>query len=50
MLEVRSSGRKTFYQRYTDERGRERRFKIGAAALTPAGRPETIVTTTSAAS
>jgi len=31
MLEVRSSGGKTYYQRYTDERGRERQFKIGAA-------------------
>jgi integrase len=35
MLEVRSSGGKTYYQRYTDERGRERQFKIGPAdALT----------------
>jgi len=31
MLEVRCSGGKTFYQRYTDERGRERQFKIGPA-------------------
>src|ERR1041384_1016441 len=31
MLEVRRSGGKTYYQRYTDERGRERQFKIGAA-------------------
>jgi len=31
MLEVRSSGGKTFYQRYTDERGRERQFNIGPA-------------------
>jgi integrase len=31
LLEVRISGRKTFYQRYTDERGRSRQFKIGAA-------------------
>lgn len=31
MLEVRCSGGKTFYQRYSDERGRERQFKIGAA-------------------
>jgi len=31
MLEVRCSGGKTFYQRYTDPRGRERQFKIGAA-------------------
>ncbi len=35
MLEVRISGGKTFYQRYTDERGRERQYKIGPAdALT----------------
>jgi integrase len=31
MLEVRCSGGKTYYQRYTDERGRERQYKIGAA-------------------
>src|SRR5262245_47476111 len=32
MLEVRASGgKKTYYQRYTDERGRDRQFKIGAA-------------------
>ncbi len=31
MLEVRASGGKTYYQRYTDERGRERQYKIGAA-------------------
>jgi integrase len=31
LLEVRSSGRKTFYQRYVDARGRQRQFKIGAA-------------------
>jgi integrase len=29
MLEVRSSGGKTYYQRYTDDRGRERQYKIG---------------------
>jgi len=35
MLEVRSSGGKTFYQRYRDNRGRQRQFKIGSiAALT----------------
>lgn len=35
MLEVRASGGKTFYQRYTDTRGRERRYRIGPAdALT----------------
>jgi integrase len=35
MLEVRVSGGKTFYQRYTDMRGRERRYRIGPAdALT----------------
>ena len=31
MLEVRRSGGMTFYQRYSDERGRERQFKIGPA-------------------
>jgi integrase len=31
MLEVRCSGGKTYYQRYTDEHGRERQYKIGAA-------------------
>jgi integrase len=31
LLEVRCSGGKTFYQRYVDERGRERQFKIGPA-------------------
>jgi integrase len=31
MLEVRTSGGKTYYQRYTDQRGRERQFKIGPA-------------------
>lgn len=30
MLEVRCSGGKTFYQRYTDARGCERQFKIGS--------------------
>jgi len=33
MLEVRASGGKTFYQRYTDARGRERQFKLGAAEI-----------------
>jgi integrase len=33
MLEVRSSGGKTFYQRYRDRRGRERQFKIGSARV-----------------
>jgi len=33
MLEVRASGGKTYYQRYTDERGREYQFKIGPADL-----------------
>lgn len=33
MLEVRSSGGKTYYQRYADERGRERQFKIGPAEI-----------------
>jgi len=31
LIEVRCSGRKTYYQRYCDERGRERQFKIGRA-------------------
>ncbi len=31
MLEIRSSGGKTFYQRYRDAHGRERQFKIGSA-------------------
>lgn len=31
LLEVRRSGGKTYYQRYTDERGRERQYKIGPA-------------------
>jgi integrase len=31
MLEVRRSGGKTYYQRYTDERGRERQYKLGPA-------------------
>ena len=31
MLEVRPSGGKTYYQRYTDGHGRERQFKIGPA-------------------
>lgn len=33
MLEIRSSGGKTFYQRYTDPRGRQRQFKIGSASV-----------------
>lgn len=33
MLEVRASGGKTYYQRYTDERGRERQYKIGPAGV-----------------
>jgi integrase len=32
LLEVRASNRKTFYQRYTDARGRTRQCKIGPAA------------------
>jgi hypothetical protein len=31
MLEVRCSGGRTYYQRYTDERVRERQYKIGPA-------------------
>ena len=33
LLEVRCSGGKTYYQRYTDERGRERQYKIGPADI-----------------
>jgi integrase len=33
MLEVRASGGKTFYQRYRDDHGRERQFKIGPAGV-----------------
>ena len=38
LLEVRSSGGKTFYQRYRDAHGRERQFKIGPAAVLSVGR------------
>lgn len=31
MIEVRTSGLKTFYQRYTDGRGREKQYKLGPA-------------------
>jgi integrase len=37
MLEVRCSGGKTYYQRYTDDRGRERQFKIGPADVLSLG-------------
>lgn len=33
MLEVRVSGGKTYYQRYTDEHGRERQYKIGPSDI-----------------
>ena len=33
LREVRQSGGKTYYQRYTDERGRERQYKIGPAEV-----------------
>ena len=33
LIEIRSSGRKTYYQRYCDERARERQFKIGRADI-----------------
>jgi integrase len=33
LLEVRCSGGKTYYQRYTDDRGRERQYKIGPAQV-----------------
>ena len=31
LVEVRPSGRRTFYQRYVDEHGRERQYRIGPA-------------------
>jgi integrase len=31
LIEIRCSGRKTYYQRYCDERARERQYKIGRA-------------------
>jgi integrase len=31
LVEIRCSGRKTYYQRYSDERGRERQYKLGRA-------------------
>jgi len=37
MLEVRCSGGKTYYQRYTDDRGRERQYKIGPADVLSLG-------------
>jgi integrase len=33
LLEARCSGGKTYYQRYTDDRGRERQYKIGPAQV-----------------
>ena len=33
LVEIRASGRKTYYQRFRDERGRERQFKIGRADI-----------------
>ena len=33
MLEVRASGGKTFYQRYTDDHGLKRQYKIGPADI-----------------
>jgi integrase len=33
LLEVRSSGRQTFYQRYTDAKGRTRQCKVGPAEV-----------------
>ena len=33
LLEVRQSGGKTYYQRYTDDRGRERQYKIGPSEI-----------------
>lgn len=48
MLEVRCSGGKTFYQRYTDDRGRERQFKIGAADVLSLGAARRKARTTAA--
>ena len=39
LIEIRCSGRKTYYQRYCDERGRERQFKIGRADVLTTSRP-----------
>ncbi len=33
MIEVRFTGGKTFYQRYTDDRGRERQMRIGPSSI-----------------
>jgi len=33
LLEIRKSGGKTFYQRYTNARGQTRQIKIGAAEI-----------------
>src|SRR6187399_3545053 len=32
-LEVRNSGGKTYYQRYRDDHGRERQYKLGSAQV-----------------
>lgn len=48
MLEVRCSGGKTFYQRYTDDRGRERQFKIGPADVLSLGTARRKARTTAA--
>ena len=37
MLEVRRSGGKTYYQRYTDARGRTRQYKVGPASVLTLG-------------
>ena len=38
LLEVRPTGRKTFYQRYTDAKGRTRQCKVGPAEAIPLDR------------
>jgi len=48
MLEVRCSGGKTYYQRYTDDRGRERQFKIGPADVLSLGAARRKARTTAA--
>ena len=37
LVEVRNSGGKTYYQRYTDERGRTHQFKLGPADMLTLG-------------
>src|SRR5689334_20631452 len=48
MLEVRRSGGKTYYQRYTDDRGRERQYKIGPADVLSLSKARRMARTTAA--